>query len=190
MGVDQIIVRDDVGDDVGLVEEELEEGNSVTVPLGAVHRSDDGVASEHGGAGVGEDGVAGDGRGGIEISGTDEGLDAVVEVEARADEGGGGVGEAGGVGIAGSRRVPVAAEGVERGLDAEAALAAAAFGSGLLGGAEGEGAVLTSGSQRGEEVGGGGGGAVAERAEEEAVEGHGGQRGWGQALSVVLDTTS
>ncbi|PON79875.1 hypothetical protein TorRG33x02_234940, partial [Trema orientale] len=61
MGIDQIIVRDNVGDDVGLVEEELEEGNCVTVPLGAVHGSDDGVAGEDGGAGVGEDGVAGDG---------------------------------------------------------------------------------------------------------------------------------
>lgn len=180
VGVDQIIVRDDVGDDVGLVEEELEEGNGVGVPLAAVHGGDDGVASEDGGAGVGEDGVAGDGGGGIEIAGADEGLDAVVEIEAGADEGGGGVGEAGGVGIALGRRVVVAAEGVERGLDAEAAFAAAAFGGGLLGGAEGEGAVLSSGSQGGEEVevggGGGGGGAVAEGAEEDAVEGHGDSR--------------
>lgn len=54
-------------------------------PLGAVHGSDDGVAGEDGGTGVGEDGVAGDGGGGVEIAGTDEGLDAVVEVESGAD---------------------------------------------------------------------------------------------------------
>lgn len=69
MGVDEIIVRDDVGDDIGLIEEELEEGNGVVVALGAVHGGDDGVAGEDGGAGVGEDGVAGNGGGGVEVSG-------------------------------------------------------------------------------------------------------------------------
>jgi hypothetical protein len=54
-----------------------------------------------------------------------------VEAETRADEGGGGVGEAGVIGVLRRRRV--AAEGVERRLDAEAAL-----GGGLLGGRESE----------------------------------------------------
>lgn len=57
MGIDQIIVRDNVRDDVGLTEEEVEEGNSVLVPFGAVHGGDDGVASEDSGASVGKDGV-------------------------------------------------------------------------------------------------------------------------------------
>ena len=70
MGIDKIIVRDNIWDDVGLVEEELEEGNSVIVPLGTVHSCDDGVAGEDGGASVGEDRVASNGRSGIEVSST------------------------------------------------------------------------------------------------------------------------
>jgi len=33
VGVDHVIVRDDVGDDVELVKEEVEESNSLLVPL-------------------------------------------------------------------------------------------------------------------------------------------------------------
>lgn len=87
MGVDQIIVGNNIGDNVRLVEKEVEEGNSVIVPLGAVHGGDDGVAGEYGGAGVGENGVASHGGGGVEVGGADEGLDAVVEVEAGTHEG-------------------------------------------------------------------------------------------------------
>lgn len=140
MSVDQVIIRDNVGNNVGLVEEEVEEGNSVIVPLAAIHGRDDGVAGEHGGARVGEDGVTRHGGGGIEVAGAYEGLDAVVEVEARADKGGGGVGEARRVGVAWRRRAGVATESVEWGLDAETALAAAALGSGFFGGGIGEGA--------------------------------------------------
>lgn len=49
----------------------------------------------------------------IEIASTNEGLNAVVEREARADEGGGGVGEARGVGVTrGARGGGVSPEGV------------------------------------------------------------------------------
>jgi hypothetical protein len=59
-----------------------------------------------------------------------------VEAEAWADEHGGGVREAGRVGVPQGRRGT--AERVDRRLDAEAALAAAALGGGFLGGREGE----------------------------------------------------
>ena len=68
-----------------------------------------------------------------------------MEAEARADERGGGVGEAGRVGVPRGRRP--AAEGVHRRLDAEPALAAAALGGGLLGGAEGEVAAPDGGEE-------------------------------------------
>lgn len=54
MSVDENIVRDDVRDDVGLVEEKLEEGDGVVEPLISVHGSYNGVAGEDGGSGVGE----------------------------------------------------------------------------------------------------------------------------------------
>lgn len=140
MCVDQYIVGDNIGDDIGLIVEELEESDGVVVALGAVHGGHDGVAGEDGGASVGEHGLAGDDGGVVEIAGADEGLNAVVEVEAGADEGGGGVGEAGGVGV--GRRaggVGVAAEGVEWGFDAEAAFTTAALSGCFFGGREGEG---------------------------------------------------
>lgn len=142
MSVDQIIIRHNVGHNVRLIKEEVEEGDGVLIPLGAVHGSNDGIAGEDSGAGAGEDRVAGDGRGGIEVEGTDEGLNAVVEAEAEADEGRGGVGEAGGIRVTGGRwGGGVPAEGVERRLDPEAALPAAALGGGLLSRTEGEAAV-------------------------------------------------
>lgn len=61
-----------------------------------------------------------------------------MEVEAGADEGGGGVGEARGVGVARGTWARVATEGVKWGFDAEAAFAAAALGGGFFGGGEGE----------------------------------------------------
>lgn len=134
--VDEIVVRDDVGDDVGLFEEEVEEGDGVLIAVGAVHGGDDGVAGEDGGASDGEDGVAGDGGGGVEVGGADEGLDAVVEAEARADEGGGGVRKARGVGVAGRALVGWRTNGVERRLDAETALPSTTLGGGFFGGGE------------------------------------------------------
>jgi hypothetical protein len=59
-----------------------------------------------------------------------------VEAEARTDEDGHGVGEAGQVGVPQGRRP--AADGVQRRFDANATLAAAALGVGLLGRGEGE----------------------------------------------------
>lgn len=89
VSVDDLVVGDDVGDDVGLLEEVLEEGDRIGVALGSVHGGDDGVAGEDGGAGAGVDGLAREFRGGVEVGGSDQGLDSVVEVETRADEGGG-----------------------------------------------------------------------------------------------------
>jgi hypothetical protein len=132
---DEGVVGDDVGDDVGAAEEGVEDGDGVVVAAGAEHRGGDGVAGEDGGADLGGDGGAGGGGGAVEVAGADEGLDAVVEAEAGADEGGGGLGEAGRVGVARGRAVGgVAALRVERRLDAELALAAAALGGGILGG--------------------------------------------------------
>jgi hypothetical protein len=136
VGEDEGVVRDDVGNDVTAAEEELEELDGVFVAGGTDHGRAHGVAGEDGGSDAGGDGGAGDSGGSVEVPRTDEGLDAVVEAEARADEGGGGVGEAGAVGVPRGRRV--AAEGMERRLDTETTLAAPALGSGLLGGGEGE----------------------------------------------------
>lgn len=141
MGVDENVVGDDIRDDGALDEEEMEEVNCVLEATVAVHGGHDGVAGEDGGAGAGVDSLAGGCRGEVEVAGADEGLDTVVEVETGSDEGGGGVREAGGVrvrrraGIAG-----IAAEGVERWLDAESSLASAALRRCLFGGGESEGA--------------------------------------------------
>lgn len=135
----QEIVRNNVRDNVGLFKEELEEGDSFVVPLSSVHGGDNGVAGEHGGSGSGEDGLPAEEGGVVEVAGADEGHDAVVEVEAGASQGGGGVGERAGVGVRGrTRGVGVAAEGVERGFNSEAAFTAAAFGCGFFSGGEGE----------------------------------------------------
>lgn len=134
MGINQIIVRHDIRNNVGLIEKEVEQGNSVIVPLAAVHGGNDGIAGEDGGARVREDRVTSHRRGGVEVACAYERLDAVVEVEARTDEGGGGVWKAGRVGIAWRRRARVTPEGVEWGLDAETSLASAALGGGFFGG--------------------------------------------------------
>lgn len=180
MGINQIIVRHNVRNNVGLIEKEVEQGNSVIVPLAAVHGGNDGIAGEDGGARVREDRVTRHRRSGVEVACAYERLDAVVEVEARTDEGGGGVWEAGRVGVAWRRRARVTAEGVEWGLDAETALAAAALGGGFFGGGIGEGAgggeMVRIGDRVLEGEGGEGlsyglwGGWAAERAEEQAVD--------------------
>lgn len=66
---DQEIVRDNIGDNGGLIEEKLEERNGVVIPLGTVHGGDDGVAGEDGGADAGKDGVAGGGGSVVEVAG-------------------------------------------------------------------------------------------------------------------------
>ena len=134
VGEDEGVVGDDVGDDVGAAEEEVEEGDGVVVAGRADHGGGDGVAGEDGGADAGGDGGARGERGAVEVAGADEGLDAVVEAEARADERGGGLREAGRVGVARGRRGGrFPAVRVERRLDAELALAAAALGGRVLG---------------------------------------------------------
>ena len=145
VGEDEGVVGDDVGDDVGAAEEELEEGDGVGVAPGADHGRGDGVAGEDGGPDAGGDGGAGGNGGAVEIPRADEGLDAVVEAEARADERGGGVGEAGRVGVPRGRRP--ATEGVQRRLDAEAALPPAALRGGLFSGGEGEVAAARGGEE-------------------------------------------
>lgn len=84
--VDDVVVRNDVGDDVGLLEEEVKEGDGLVVPLRTVHSGDDSVAGEHGGASHREHRVPGDGGGGIQVAGADQGLDAVVEAQSRAHQ--------------------------------------------------------------------------------------------------------
>lgn len=85
--VDDLVVRDHVGDDVIPLEEILKQRDRVAVALGSVHRGDDRVAGEHGGPGAGEHGIASEARRGVEIGGSDQGLDSVVEVEPLPDEG-------------------------------------------------------------------------------------------------------
>lgn len=172
MSDNEEIVANNVGDDVGLVEEELEQRNGVGVTLRAVHGGDDGVAGEDSGAGFREDGLPGEEGGGVEVEGADEGLDAVVEVQAGAGQGPGIVGGPGGVGggwwpWGGRRMVP---EGVEWGFDAEAAFATAPFGCGFFGGGESEGAVVEEGEWWGWS------GEWTEGAEEEAGNRHGCER--------------
>lgn len=146
MSTDQEIIRNNIRHDTRLGEEELEERDSIIIPLGAVHSGNDGVAGEDGGTNAGEDGMASDGGGVVEVAGADEGLDAIVEVEAGAGQRGGGVREPG-VGW-GPRGGGVTAESVERGLDSEAALAAAPLCRGFLGGGEGEGPELEGREKR------------------------------------------
>lgn len=74
--------------------------------------------------------MPGMGRGGVEITGADKGLDAVVEAEAGAYEGGGGIGETGAVGVAsGAGGAGVTVDG---GLNSKLALATAALRCGLF----------------------------------------------------------
>ena len=115
VSVDDLIVRDNIGDDVIPLEEILKQRDRVAVALGSVHRGDDGVAGEDGGPGAGEHGVPSEARRGVEIGRSDQGLDSVVEVEPLADEGGGRVREARRVGVAFRRGI--ALESVERRLD-------------------------------------------------------------------------
>lgn len=84
--VDHVVVGDDVGDEVRLVEEEVEQGDGLAVPLSAVHGRDDGVAREHRRAGHREHRVTGHGGGGVKVAGTDQRLHAVVQAQPGAHQ--------------------------------------------------------------------------------------------------------
>lgn len=94
VGDNQIIVGDNIGDDIELVEEVLKEGFGILVSLGAVHGSDDGIASKDCRADRLEYGLTGNVGSGVEVSSADERLDAVVEIKTGADKSRGGVWEA------------------------------------------------------------------------------------------------
>ncbi|KAH0461317.1 hypothetical protein IEQ34_008892 [Dendrobium chrysotoxum] len=138
VGVYEDVVGYNVGDDVLLGKEEVEEGEDIVEAASALHGRQDGVAGEDGGFDGGEDGVAGLGRGGVEISGADKGLNPVMEAEARTYEGGGGIGKAGGVGVGVASGAGGAGVTVGGGLDSKLALATAALRCGLFKGGEGE----------------------------------------------------
>lgn len=107
---------------------------------------EDGVCGEDRGAAIGVDGVPGEQRGLLQVVLADECEDAVVQVEAIAEERGDGLRELRGVRVLGNggrrprgrRRGGRPVDGGEWGLDAKAALAAASLGGGFLGGGEGE----------------------------------------------------
>lgn len=103
VNIDQVIVRYNVRNNGGMVEEVVEESNSVIVPLRAIHCCHDGVVGENSGMSAGEDRVEGHFGGGIEVSGVYERLHAVVEVEA------------GGIRVSWEWREGVPTEGVEWG---------------------------------------------------------------------------
>jgi hypothetical protein len=129
--VDQDVVGHDIGYDVVLAKEEMEESNGIIKTAMAKEGGGHSVASEDSGAGALLESVnSGKGGGGVEITGAEEGLDAVVKRETGAHEGRGGVGEAG---IAGRWRIGWRSKSVERGFNAKAALAAAALGCSFLG---------------------------------------------------------
>lgn len=129
------VVGNDVGGDAGLGDEAVE-GKEVGVFGLAELGGEDGVGGEDGGAAVGVDGVAGEEGGLLEVVLADEAEDAVVEVKASAREGGDRFGDLRGVRVLGGGRRLLTlglvglgvTEGVERGLDALAALAAAEIG--------------------------------------------------------------
>ncbi|KAM1636424.1 hypothetical protein ACFX2K_014494 [Malus domestica] len=72
VNIDQVVVRYNVRNNGGMVEEVVEENNSVIVPLRAVHCCHDGVAGEDGRASAGEDRVEGHFGGSFEVSGVYE----------------------------------------------------------------------------------------------------------------------
>lgn len=99
MGDNEIIVGDNIGDDIELVEEVLKESFCILVSLAAVHGSDDGIASKDCRADRLEDGLTGDVGRRVEVSRADKRLDAVVEIKTGANESRGGVWEARLVGV-------------------------------------------------------------------------------------------
>lgn len=164
VGVDDVVVRDDVGDDVRLLEEEVEEGNGLIVALRPVHGGDDGVAGEHGGPRNGEHRVPGDGGRRLQVAGADEGLHAVVEAQPGAHQRRGRVREPRRVRVARRALLRRRANRVQGRLDAQTPLPSPALGRGFFGGGEGVGTPL--GDREDGACGGGGGG---DTAEEQAV---------------------
>lgn len=142
IGLENEIVGDDIGGNTSLGDEAVE-GEEVSILGLAKEGIEDGVDGEDGGAAIGVDGVPREERGLVEVILADQLENAVVEIEAVAGEGRDGLGEFWGVGVLWDLRVLGfgglllgAVEGGERGFDAQAALAAAAFGGSFFGGGE------------------------------------------------------
>lgn len=142
VGVDHVVVRDDVGDDVELVEEEVEEGNSLLVPLRPVHGSDDGVTGENGRPCHREHRVSGDGGCRLEVARADEGLHAVVEAQPGAHERRSGVWEARSVRVARRALLRRRTNSIQGRLDAQTPLPSPALGRSFFGGGKGVGTGL------------------------------------------------
>lgn len=145
IGLENEIVGDDIGGNTSLGDEAVE-GEEVGV-LGLANEGvEDGVDGEDGGATIGVDGVPREERSLVEVVLTDQLENAVVEIESVAGEGRDGLGEFWGVWVLWDLRVLGfwgllllllgAVEGGERGFDAQAALAAAAFCGGFFWGGE------------------------------------------------------
>lgn len=84
VGIDEMVITDDIGHDIGLAKEVIEEGEDVVEPLGAEHGAHNGVAGEDGGTGWGEDGAPGGVRGLFEVPRSDQRLDLIVKDEVEA----------------------------------------------------------------------------------------------------------
>lgn len=87
MASNEVVEGNDIGNNVELIKKVLEEGFGIVVALGAIHGSNDRVAGEDRGTGRLEHRLTGNIGGRIEVAGADEGLDTVVEVEARTNKG-------------------------------------------------------------------------------------------------------
>lgn len=140
MASNDVVVGNNIWNNIELIKKVLEEGFGIVVALGAIHGSNDRVAGEDRGTGRLEHRLAGYVRGRIKVVGADEGLDTVVEVEARTNKGRGRVGETRLIGVVGFWWGGIGAQGIEWGLNAYAALAATTLSSCLLGGGEAVGA--------------------------------------------------
>ena len=152
VGVDHVVVGHDVGDDVRLLEEELEETNGLLVPPRTVHGGDDGVAGEHGRPCRREHRVTGDGGRRVQVASADQGLDAIVEAQPRAHQRRGRVREARGVRVARRALLRRRTNRVKGRLDAQTTLPSTPLGRGFFGGGEG---VRTGLGQRKHGAGGG-----------------------------------
>lgn len=142
-------MSDDVGDNARLSDEPMKR-EKIGVSRLPEEGGHDRIAGEDGGSAVGIDRVASEERGLVEVVLADESEDSVVEVEAVSGEDGDGVGEFGGIRVRvyGAMLGLGVAEGVERGFDAEATLAAAPLGRGLFRGGKGKEAEREKGRWR------------------------------------------
>lgn len=136
VGLEEEVVGGDGGRD-GCLRDESVEREQVGVARLAEQRGEDGVAGEDGGAAVGVDGVAREQRRLAEVVLADQREDAAVQVQALPRERRGRLRDLGRVGVrrgAGRPRRALRRRATgERGLHAQAALAAAALGGGVRG---------------------------------------------------------